>query len=137
MLFWLSAWLVYIMLPVLPIPYCWNGEQWKQWNHKKTQQEKSIYKRNSELRQRCQLRMITSVKSHSFILESPWQLSIRWNRENNNLLLLLEPTNNKFFVTWWDDVLFYMLCREKRQKKRKRLFLNCLEVKYSNGMNKS
>ena len=36
------------------------------------------------------LRMITSVKSRPFILESLWQLSISWNRENNNLLLFLE-----------------------------------------------
>ena len=45
----------------------------------------------TKLRQWCQLRMITSVKSRPFILESLWQLSISWNHENNNLLLFLEP----------------------------------------------
>ena len=48
--------------------------------------------------QRCQLRMITSVKSRPFILESPWQLSISWNRENNNLLLFLERQQITIFL---------------------------------------
>jgi len=44
----------------------------------------------TKLRQWCQFRMITSGKSHSFILGSMWQLSISWNCENNNLLPFLE-----------------------------------------------
>jgi len=44
----------------------------------------------TKFRQWCQFRMITSGKSHSFILGSMWQLSISWNCENNNLLPFLE-----------------------------------------------
>ena len=58
-----------------------NGNQFK-WNKKKKALTNGQW---------CQLRMITSVKSRPFILESPWQLSISWNRENNNLLLFFEP----------------------------------------------
>ena len=55
----------------------------------------------TKLRERCQLRMITSVKSRPFTLESPWQLSISWNREDNNLLLFLERqqiTSSFYFI---------------------------------------
>ena len=38
----------------------------------------------------CQLRMINLSKIRLFILESPWQLSMSWNRENNHLLLFLQ-----------------------------------------------
>lgn len=56
---------------------------------KRHKKKKSIDK--TKFWQPCQRRMISSLKSHFFILGSPWQLSIRWNRENNNLPLFLEP----------------------------------------------
>ena len=62
---------------LLGVPHLMRKKRKKRWQTK--------------LRQRCQLRMITSVKFRLFMLESPWQLSITWNRENNNLLLFLEP----------------------------------------------
>ena len=69
-----------------------NGNKFK-WHKKKKHWQ-------TKLRQRCQLRMITSVKSRPFIHESPWQLSISWNREKNNLLLFLEPQQITNINTW-------------------------------------
>ena len=72
-------------------------KKWLYYGDKNREKRKKRWQTKLRLRQRCQLRMINSVKSRLFILESPWQLSISWNRENNNLLLSILRTaaNNK------------------------------------------
>ena len=73
----------------------------------RTQKEKSIDK--TKFWQPCQRRMITSVKSHFFILGSPWQLSITWNRENNNLRLFLELQPITPVEIGWTKLILWFL----------------------------
>ena len=111
------------------------------------EKRKKHWQTRFRLRQRCQLRMITSVKSRLLILESPWQESISWNRENNNLLLSILRTaaNNKLkrisfiqglyskdaYPETSIDPNFSKWCdRVKINKKSASIFPHCFAFKY-------
>ena len=69
--------------------------------------------------------MITSVKSLPFILESPWQLSLSWNRENNNLLLFLKIEKEN-----------QPKKKEKKKKKRETCPQRDLNLRLKKGLRK-